>query len=576
MARGKITEYQQGAFSKQAVGTPGVDKSGAIIGQGIESIGDALIKRQEASDNLTAMDRFGEYEFQNTQKKFELQKQYQNDPMKYATVAKEESLKLADEFTKGMSGGAARRFKQLSAGSIAQDMEGNAKWAFARDNEIQVGKITSIKQNIALKASAVASPQDLLAIKGDFAAVSPEAQKFISKEEDDKLTKSHWELAKKYAIDAQLRNRPNQFKAELDAKDSPWKDLLDSTEIKVASDQARNAIQNRKIDDIYSSLSSAEGETLDLVKRIDDRSVNLVDLIAKREATAANLGKANTPEVREIMQKHVAILDALLASQTRSMERTDIGKEAKKATLDKFDRDWESFWTEKRDVGKKPDVADLTKELDLHRSLINARNTGAISPNDYNEKFAMLTSKKQLEKKDVGGALPFDQAIEQAGAMPAWYEFWKGKDVLSMGYQEIKSRVDQQYPELAPEERVKVKAELFSQYHQRVKDIPPEQLVGAQNEMQRKAFVRSILLGGTNSAGKEVPGILQRSAFFQDQFTKNQYWVGDSRKDPFGNETVFRGKDSSGQPLWKFKPNSTIKTASGTTLRTNANGDPVR
>jgi hypothetical protein len=471
--------------------------------------------------------------------------------------------------------------------SLASDMGKNANWAFSRDSEIQVGKADSNYQNLVIRAATVSSPQEmanLYAGKGadgkylpdSFMGVEEASAPFITQEVAVKKTKTFWDSAKTMSMNAQLMSRPNQLKAELEQEDGLWDGILDPDEKKLYADHARVAIQNRTLDDIHKALSSAEGETLDLVKGIDDRSINLVDLIAKREATASNIGKAKTPEVRAIMQKHVAILDALLASQTRSIEKTPIGKEGREAAIKTFDREWEDFWTGKRDANKKPDVADLTKELDLHRSLVEARNLGLISPNDYNEKFAELTSKKQLEKKDVGGALPFDQAIEQAGALPAWYEFWKGKDVLSMGYQEIKSRVDQQYPELDPAERVKIKAELFSQYHQRVKDTPPEQLVGAQNETQRKAFVRSVLLGGTNSAGKEVPGIIQRSAFFQDPFTKNEFWVGDSRKDPFGNETFFRGKDSAGQPVWKFKPNSAIKTASGATLRTNANGDPVR
>lgn len=559
MARGKITEYDQGGFSRQAVGTPGVDQSGAIIGKGMEELGNALVKRQEASDNLTAMDRFGEFEFQNTQKKFELQRQYQNDPMQYVTAAKAESAKLADEFTKGMPGGAAKKFKQLSMSSIAQDMEGNAKWAFARDNEIQVGKITSIKQNIALKASAAASPQDLLAIKGDFAAVSPEAQKFISKEDDDKLTKAHWDMARKNAANALLMNQPNRFKADLDG--GAYDGVLEPDEIKTYSDQARNAIMNRAIDDQYRTLFTAEDKTLKFVKGLDDGSTNIIDLISEREAVYANRKKGETPEAQAVTKAYLDNLDALIAGQTQSMAKTPFGKEKKEAALGEFTRRWDSYLTEKRDGQKRPDAADLTKELELFKSLQDAYQSGVIDRNDFYDKVAIMTTKKSLAKKDIGGAMPFEKAVNEAGAVSGHFWWRKGDDLVSAGYREIRERVDKEYPELMPEERTMLKAQMLSQYHQQIKNLPEGQVKAMTTDSQRESFARSILSGSVNAAGNAVPGLLQKMASFKS--AGKTYRVGDARKDTFGNDQVFSGKDPSGQPIWKFKPGATIRGPGG-------------
>lgn len=569
MARGKITEYQQGSFSKQAVGTPGMDQSGAIIGKGLEELGNALIKRQEASDNLTAMDKFGEFEFKSTQKKFELQRQYQNDPMKYVTAAKEESMKLADEFTKGMPGGAAKKFKQLSMSSIAQDMEGNAKWAFARDNEIQVGKITSIKQNIALKASAAASPQDLLAIKGDFEAVAPEAQKFITKEDDDKLTKTHWELAKKYAMKAQMQNSPYKLKADLDGH--AYDGVLDPDEIKQYSDEAGNAIKTRDEDEVYRTLHAAEGKIHDFVSGLDDGSVNIVDLIAEREANYANLGKIKDPRGKATALAYVGNLDALIASKTRAIARTDIGKKAKEDALGKFTRDWDAYLSEKSKGGVRPSPEDLTKELKLLEGLQDAHNKGFIDRNDLYEKMAIMSTKYRLSKSDIGGAMPFEQAINEAGAVSGWYGFRKGTDVISTGYREIKDWIDKSYPELLPEERTMLKAQALIQYHQVIKDIPKEQLDSAKTDRQREALARGILLGGANAAGNPVRGLLQKMAFFKDGAGKT-YNVGDTRKDRFGNEQLFSGKDSTGNPVWKWQPGAVIKNGSGGRAIVGADG----
>jgi hypothetical protein len=570
MARGQITEYDQGAFSPSATGAPQEDKSGQILSVGIDAVGKMLSERKEVSDNLSAMDKFGEFQLQYAQQKLDLQQQYRDKPEEFAVVAKTMSEKLAEDIGKEMPGGAAKKFKSLTTSALAQDMDNNVKWAFQRDNEIQIGKINSIKQNIALKASTVASPDGLAEIFNDFAAVSPAAQKFISKQDDDKLTKTYWDLAKKQAMSAQLMSSPNRLKIDLDS--GKYNGILDPDEIKTYSDHARIAIDNRKFDDLYRTLYMAEDKTLNFVKGLDDGSANLIDLISEREVVFVNRKKATTPEAQAMNTAYLNNLDALIASQTQSIARTPYGKEKKAAVLGEFTRAWDLYLIEKKDGNKLPDPSDIDKELNLFKMLQDAKNSGVIDSNEFQDKVSIMTTKHKLAKNDIAGAMPFNQAIDQAGTVSGWWLWKKGNDVISTGYREIRERVDKEYPELLPEERTALKAQLLSQYHQQVKSMPPEQIKKLTEDSQRIAFARRILLGGMTSGGGQVPGLFQANSFFKDPVSQKEFRMGDKTKDAFGNEKIFSGKDSLGKPIWKYIPGQIITGANGKKFRVNSEG----
>jgi hypothetical protein len=570
MARGKITEYEQGGFSRQAVGTPGMDQSGAIIGEGIASLGDALIKRQEASDNLTAMDKFGEFEFQNAQKKFDLQRKYQNDPEKYVTAAREESMKLADEFSKGMSGGASRKFRELSTRSIAQDMESNARWAFARDNEIQVGKIDSTTSDIVIKAAMAASPEDLLSIKADFAAVRPDAEKFITSESYDKIEKDKWAAAKKMSMSAQMMNSPNKLKADL--VNHAYDGILDADEIKMYSDQAQNAINNRELADLYRTSHLAEGKIYDFMQKLDDGSMNIVDLIAERESVYNNLGKAKSPEAKATSLAYLGAVDALIATKTLRVQKTPEGKAKKEEALRVFDQGWDKYLIEKATGRIRPSADDLTQELKLLEGLLTAYNNGYIDRNDLYDRMSVMSTKYERSRSDIGKAMPFEKAINEAGAITGFYGFRKGTDVISVGYRKIKEQIDREYPELLPEERTMMKAQALIQFNQMVKDTPKDQLDAQTTGEQRDQFVRRALLGGVNSAGDPVKGLLQRMAVTKDLATGKTYKVGDIIKDQYGNEKFFSGKQSDGTAIWKYFPGTTIKGSDGASYKVEPDG----
>ena len=574
---GKIDQYEVGSFSPSAVGTPGQDKSGQILATGVEAISKALMVREDTSNTLSAMNKFGEFQLQHEQNKLKLQQQYQADPTEYATAVKTMSDKLSDDMSKGMPSGVFQKFKNLTTSATAQDADNNVKWAFARDNEIQIGKITSIKQNIALKASTATSAEGLANIigrmdpvtggytGGDFAAVSAEATKFITPEADKKLTDEHRKLAIEFNLDAQLMSRPLSLKADLEG--GAYKGVINPDIIKSYSDKARNALINRAIDDQYRTLFLAQGKILDFKNGLDDGSKTIVDVIAEREAANANRGKKDINGDPVVSPGYIQNLDTLIAGATQSTLRTPKGKEANKAALDTFDRQWEGYLLGKKDAHETPSPKDLEKELEVFASLRQNYLSGAISKNQYDEKFNLMETRHKLDKKNIAGATPFNQAIDQAGVVESWWGMvhGPGKDVVSQGYQMIKDHVDKAYPELPETDRRDLKAQMLSQYHQAIKATPEDFLNAPKTDNERRAFAQRLVYGGVNAKGEQMPGIIRANSSFSDGVSAKRFQVGETVPE-MGVPRVYLGNDpSTGKPKFELAPGilNSIQTIRG-------------
>lgn len=552
MARGKIGEYEVTSFSPQAVGVPQQDRSGQIIAAGMESLGKALADRQTTSNNLSAQEKFGEFEFNYQQKKLDLQRAYADKPGEYPAAVKKMSDDLSDSMGKDMPGGVFAKFKQLTNNSSIQDMDGNAKWAFARDNEIQVGKIGAIKQNIALKAATVNSPEGLKGIFADFAAASLESTKFITAESDEKLTTAAKKLAITYALDAQLMSRPMGLKTDLEG--GAYNGLIEQDIITSYAGKARNAIYNKAIDEQYRTLFKAEGKILDFQKGIDDGSVTIVDLIAEREAMNANRKKVDALGQPVVSPGYVRNLDSMIDALTQSRLRSYTGKQARESALTEFDRDWDKYLQVKATDMKPPDFKDLDKELEIYSKLRDQYSQGVIDKNDFDQKVAIMNTKYQLKKGSIAGAKPFDQAVDQAGMVAGFWGPRPGNDVVSLGYSMIKDTVDKTYPELSVDERRSLKAQMLAKFHQTVVATPAESLSEQKTEEDRKNFAHKLVFGGVTPEGGQTPGIAQTYSSYKAPDGR-VFKVGDTDTDPLGGVKTFAGRSrTTGKPVWFLPP----------------------
>lgn len=574
MARGNITEYQQGSFSPSAVGTPGVNKSGQIIGQGIESLGAALVKRQETSDNLTAMDKFGEFQLQHAQKKLDLQKQYRDNPEEYVKVAGEMSQKLASDFTNQMPGGAAKRFKSLTSSAIAQDMEGNVAWAFKRDTEMQIGKIDSSNQNLVFKAALVNSPQELKdlfdkrdPVTGDYTAdsfmgVNKLSGKFLNPDENNAKTLKAWETAKKIAMSARIFAQPRATLADLvgdPQKGSAYKGILDPDEINTWRERAENAVKNRAEFELNQSLHLANVKVLDLQDGLDNGTRDITDVIFEREAAEANKGKRNELGDLIVSPEYIRSLDNLIAREEQSTKRVLDSETKRKETLKKFSDDWDAYLQTKIDANELATPADAEKQLTMIADLGKLKNEGKISDLDYANKMAVIRTKTKLRDNQPARVQTLEQTIANAGInrVPVIGWRYQGNDVVSLGYQMIKDHVDKVYTGSTDEERMNLKAEMLAQYHQRVANTPPEAFRAQRTENDRRNFARNLILGSTNAKGERVNGILHVNSSYKDPIKGEMYRPGDVA--PVGGAKdilkVFSGlTPETGDPIWTLAP----------------------
>ena len=562
----KITQYQQDRPSPQAVGVPGEDRSLAIVGQTMQSVGEMLVKREDTSNRLTAAKTFGDFQFDYGNRKIAMQKEYADKPAEFPGAVKRMAEDLTAQYGKGLNGASFDHFKQLTGSAVAQDAESLATWALRRDNEIQVQKISDIKHGIALRAATVTGPEGMRKILQDFTTASADATKFVDVSTDQGLTEKFKSMAITLAMDAQLMSRPNSLKAELDA--GSYSDVLTPDVIKEYSDKARNAIINRVFDDQYRTLFMAKGKVGEFITGLDNGSVSIVDLIAEREAMFANRKKMTTPEQQATSNAYIESLDTLIATQTQAIARTPLGAEQKKSTLAEFDRKWDAYLTAKSAENKRPDISDLNKELELYRDLADAYNFGVIDPTSFRDKVAIMTTKHQLSKNAVAGAMPFDQAIDKAGAVSGWWFWTKGNDVVNAGYRMIKEHIDRTYPELLPEERRDLKAQMLSQYHQKVVNTPQEVLKGLTTQKQWEEFASGIIKGHTSPKGDIVPGLSQAFTSYQD--ATGSYKLGDIKIEG-GYKKQLVGVEN-GVPKWKWVEGQIITNSRGQKARVLADG----
>jgi len=576
MAKGKITPYDPGNFSPSAVGVPGEDRSGQILAQGVNAIGAAIAKREDTTSTLEAMDQFGSFDLAYQQQKLDLQKQFKDEPAKYSTAVKEGSQKLVDQFSQGMSGDAAKKFRQMASSSLAQDAGNLAKWAFQRDNEIQVGRISSIKQNLAIKASTINSADGLRGLRQDFFDASIEATKLIDKESDTKLTQTYWELAKKQAMAAQVFSSP--MKVMRDLEGGAYDDVLDADERLTWKGKARDAIYNRAEDDQFRTMFMAQGKLLDFQNGIEDGTVSIADLITERDAMAANKNKVDALGKPVIDPHYIKGLDNLIDIVMYANQRLPANKEARKEALVKFDTEWEGYLTEKKQISQGPSEKDVAKELELYANLSSLYQTGVITKSDFDQKTAIMRTKLALRQGQVPRVKSFSEVVDQAGTVPNFWWRKPGNDVVSLGYQMIKDYVDKAYPELDTAGRQDLKAQMLSSYHQKIQKVPEEQMKGLTTETDRRNFARQFIVGMPNTEGRATGGVLASNVSYTDTNIQRTFQVGDTFTKN-GATKVFVGKDlETGKPMWKLAPDSldkivTIKNRKFRVAGLNANGD---
>lgn len=573
MAKGQITEYEGPAFSSAAVGVPGKDQSAQIIAQGVVNVGKALAQHQDASDDLSAMSTLGDFQVAYANQKLELQQKFRDAPSGYAEATRLAASKLADQYGKKLGAGAQQKFRQLTTSVLAQDADNLVVWSARRENEIDVGNILNIKQNIAIEATTVNSAEGLRAVLMKFPVASVAAQKKISPESDGELTLRYAKLAKENALMSQIEAQP--AKVLRDLKGETYKDILTPDEVTSYITKARTAIHNRAEDDFYRRLYTAQGEVYDLQQKVDAGEITPAELITRRQAAWVNKDQKDANGNPIFSPAYFSALDNLLAQMLHTgMTLPPEQAEQRKNALQTFDSDWEQFLAEKKQAGGGPAASDVEEELAMYAKLSDLYGKGVIDKADFDTKVDVMRTKLALRIGKSPVVMSFNQALEEAGKS-RWFRD-SSNDVFVYGYRYIKDYVDKAYTTLDPTSKQELKAQILAQYTQQVKSLPENSWKGIKNDIAKQTLAHDLVMGD----GKTRVGVLARFSVYVDPDTQKSLFVGDEITKN-GIIKVFSGLNpETGQPMWRlpeYKVNQVISTPNGLVeiTRFDNNGNPI-
>lgn len=568
-AKGKITPYNLDSFSPAATGVPGQNKSGQIIGQGLQDLGKALQQRQDTSDTLGAMAKFGDFQLDYANKKLELQKTYRDKPGDYPAAVKVEFDKLADQYSKDMPNGVRQKFRQLTASTSAQDSDNLVTWAAGRDNEIQVGNIITVKQNLALEGQTVTSVEGLRGVLAKFDAASGVAQKFISAKSDEELTGRYKKLTVENAMASQIYAQPAKVFRDLEG--GAYKGVLSPDEITDYSSKARTAIHNRAEDDFYRSMYAAQGEIYDLQQSVDQGAITPAELITRRQAAEANKNQVDANGNRVFPESYLRALDNLIAQVLHTgMTLPPEQAEQRKGVLANFDATWDKYLMEKKTEGKQPNAEDVVFELGVYADLSDLYNKGLIDKTDFDAKVNVMQTRLSLRVGKTPVVKSFSQALEEAGK-DRWFRE-SSNDVFVYGYRYIKEHIDRAYASLDPTSKQELKAQMLAQYTQQVQNLPEGQLKGLKTAVAKRAFAHDLVIGKGQVDGKAIPGVLPKFTVYHDPVSQRVLFVGDKIIQG-GATKIFAGVNpESGQPVWRYEPGQIITNSRGQRAKVLADG----
>lgn len=293
MARGKITEYQQGGFSKQAVGTPGVDRSGEIIGEGIASLGGAIAQYEEKSNALSAQSKFNDFRFQYENMKARMQEDYKNDPLNYADAVNVEKQKLVDAFSKNMSGGELKKFKQYEMNFAGQEIDSIVGWSVKREQEINVDKAKGGFYDVEYASESATTPEELKKLLGD-------PNNIVEGEQSIENAKKMASAILDPGVIKELGNRTTKAVIENHL----------SARIRADATGTYIDLMEGKYDDVISteqsfSFQDEDGKEVLIPTIVDGKRVSQKEAIAHYRKTGEHLGKFETVEEADAMAEKI-------------------------------------------------------------------------------------------------------------------------------------------------------------------------------------------------------------------------------------------------------------------------------
>lgn len=488
----KITQADFGNFSPSAVGVPQQDSSGKIIASGAEALGKALGQREDRVNTVAAMAKFGDFELAYATKKAELQKQYRDNPKDFPLAMREASEVLAGDFAKGLNPGIAEKFTSIATSHLAQDADNLVNWSVSREQEKVIGDIQQTYQNLSLAAERGSTPENLKDILSGVDEASVMSRQFIAEGTANTWREQYRADAIKNGMETRIYN--NAAKTYSDLASGKYDGIIEAADIKKYLSIAKSAMVNNAVLEQYRALTTSAVELSELQDGITAGTVSIGDINRRLEWAELNKDKKDVNGQVIVSEHYVRGLQALrdisLNQDSRTTEQKNIDE---RSFGQDFLRRWDMFLAGRQ--RGKASGKDYDDVIGLYSDLINARRSGTIDEEEFNEKKRILDTRLTTSLNPKSRSASLSEALQNAGR----YHWWDNpRDVYSEGYKIIRDYLDKQRKDLSQEERLRYRDKYVLSFTEMVKSFPPEKIAEVKNKSK---FALDILQGVNGEPG---------------------------------------------------------------------------
>lgn len=159
---GAISEYQRRNLVSEAVGTPGVDKSGVIVGQAVGEFASALVERQQALDKLQYTNAYYDYVQQDELNRVKLQRDFSAEPEKFQEAYSSLSAELTQAKRESLPERQRAKFDTLVSRRNASVLPNNLAWVYGQQNKLAFDRVEKGGTMLAMNAQAWASGDEFV------------------------------------------------------------------------------------------------------------------------------------------------------------------------------------------------------------------------------------------------------------------------------------------------------------------------------------------------------------------------------------------------------------------------------
>lgn len=504
-----------------------MDKSGQIIGEGMVDLGNALAQYEEKSNALSAQGKFNDFRFKYENMKAGLQEEYRNDPKKFPEALNAKKQALVDEFSRQMSGGELKKFKQYEMNFTGQEIDSVVGWSTNREKEILVDGAKSNFYDVEYASESATTPKELKKLLGDPNNIVEgeqsieNAKKLASAFLDPGAIKELTNRTTKAVIENHLssRIRADATGTYVALQEGRYDDIIENKNLlRHYTASAYTAMVSDGYREQFKNYATASVEIAQMSDRILDRKMSVGDVNRKIQWAELNKNKVDVNGEKIVTENYLRGLynNRDKAMGLRQGSKTELSAE-KRAAAEKFESRWFEYLAGRKKKAKAQ-PSDYDNVIGLYADLEDLLLDSVIDDATYETKKQLLNNKLKSDINPKGASASLNEALQKAGDY-GWNDWSSPKDIYAVGYNLIDDHFKKSRPDLSAEDTVRYREHALVEYTRRVNKFPEEQ----RNPRDKQRFAVAMLYGDET---KGVPGLFKDLDIYTHPETKTPLKYG--------------------------------------------------